>query len=492
MKYKRFITGLFISLLYSQVVNAQFPKDTSYQSIQPPNLSLPDYLESVVDYSVPNAISIKRITQYEPNWNWYPVHEYAKIQPWNADASIYKFYAYAIYDANTHQMIRELPGSQIYPCYWSNTNSDLMYSFRENGYIRTYSVSTNTVTDLNTDIKGYDIVELGPWEGNIDKNDKYVALVGKRGHDMDVIVFDLQLNQIVHTEIFSGAWGNGDDIPEFVDWVSVSQSGNYVGIMWDNIKTSEANPFNSHYGVEIYNIIDMQYLRRIVNYGNHGDFGYAQDGNEVFVQLGGGTGTLNMFYLDTMQRVVLSENMDFDGAGHVSCRNINRPGYAYVSQDGAYFSGQIIAFKLDNSGLVEHFGHHFSTSSSYLKSPMPVPAPNGDKIMFKSDFGDTTSDVIYVFESKIKNITSVRATSSVKKLVNIYPNPAYNKIHIKSKTIIKSITIYNCLGQTVKKIHNINNNLKIIDVSSLTKGIYFIEIMTLEGIMDKKIILSLK
>ena len=489
MKYKRIFTGLLSGLLYTQIVNAQFPQNLTYQSIQPPNLILPNYLDSITDASVPDAISIKRITQYEPNWNWYPVHDYTKIQPWNADVSIYKFSAVAIYDASTHQMIRELPGGQIYPCYWSNTNPDLMYSFRESGYIRTYSVSTNTVTDMNTNIQGYDIVKLGPGEGNIDNNDKYVALIGKRGSDMDVIVFDLQLNQIVHTEIFAGAWGNGNDAPEYIDWVSVSQSGNYVGIMWNHNTTSQSNPFNNHYGVEIYNTTDMQYLRRIANYGNHGDFGYAQDGNEVFVQFWGQSGTLNMYYLNGNGRVVLSSNSDFDSEGHVSCRNINRPGYAYVSQDYQDHSGQIIAFKLDNSSLVEHFGHHFSTSSSYLKSPMPVPSPNGDKIMFKSDFGDSTTDVVYVFETKVNNnTTNVNFITNKEQEIIIYPNPVSNIIHIKSRKVIKNIMIYNSLGQTVKKIAMVNKNVKDIDISDLPKGAYFINIKISNNYINNTII----
>lgn len=482
--------NVFLIFFFLQNINAQFPTDAPYQSIQPPNISLPNYLSSVTDTSVPDAISIKRITQYEPNWDWYPIHDYSKIQPWNADASIYRFAAAAIYNANTHQMIRELPGSQIYPCYWSNTNPDLLYSFRESGYVRTYSVSTNTVTDMNTDIQGYDIVKLGPGEGNIDKNDKYVALIGKSGTDMDVIVFDLQLNQIIHTETFAGAWGNSNDVPDYVDWVSVSQSGDYVGIMWNHNTTSQANPFNNHYGVELYNTTNMQYLRRIAIYGNHGDFGYAQNGDEVFVQFWGPTGTLNMYYLNGNGRVILSTNDDFAGEGHVSCRNINRPGYAYVSQDEENRSGQIIAIKLDNSGLVEHFGHHFGTASSYLKSPMPVPAPNGDKVMFKSDFGDPTADVIYVFESTLNsNTTSVNSDNNLQQ-IKVYPNPATNFINIESDTKIKEIKIYNNIGQFVKKWKLNTSNKVNINVENLKSGIYLMTISSKEKTLFKKFVIK--
>ncbi len=487
MKNKILFIGLLVSLLHFQKVNAQFPQNLPYQSIQAPTVIMPDYLDSISDISVPDTISIKRISQYNEELNWYPVHEYAKIQPWNSDGSIYKFLSVAIYNANTHKIIRELPGGKIWPCYWSNTNPDLLYSFRVDGSIKTYSVSTNTVTEMNTDLKNYEVVKLGPGEANIDKNDKYVALVGKKGIDMDIIIFDLQLNQIVHIETFVGAWGNSNKVPENIDWVSVSQSGNYVVIMWNHNTSSVDNPFNNHYGIEVYNTIDMQYLRRIADYGNHGDLGYAQDGNEVLVQFWGPTGTLNMFYLNGNGRVVLSTNYDFDGEGHVSCRNINRPGYAYVSQDYQEDSGQIIAVKLDNSGLVEHFGHHFSSGRAYLKSPMPVPSPNGDKIMFKSDFGDSTSNAIYVFEAKLENNTKIIDNTSS---IRIYPNPVQDIIQIASKIIIKKITIYNSLGQKVKKINNINKKIQVIDISNLSKGTYLIKIITVSGIIDRKIVLA--
>ena len=424
---KTFLSILFF-LMFFQSIIAQFPSDIPYKSIVSPTPALPDYLQSVEDTSVSDAITIKRITKYNSKCDWYPTHDYAKIQPWNSDASLYKIRAVAIYDAITHQKYRDLPGGQIYPVYWSNTNSDLMYSFREDGAIKTYTVSTDSVQTI-FNLTGYDIVKLGPGEGNIDKNDHYVVLIGKRGLDMDVIIFNLQTIQIMHTETFTGAWGNNSSVPEYVDWVSVSQSGNFVGIMWNHNTTSQGNPFNGHYGVEIYNTTNMKYLRRIVDYGNHGDFGYAVNGDEVFVQFWGPTGTVNMYYLNRTERVVLSTHSDFNSEGHISCRNLNRPGWAYVSQDYQDHSGQIIAIKLDHSGLVEHFGHHYSSSANYTKSPMPVPSPNGDKIMFKSDFGFNTNPAeVYVFESTKTDILSTDSQGN--KFANFYSNLVNEFINI--------------------------------------------------------------
>jgi hypothetical protein len=479
-----------VFLMYSYSIMAQFPADTPYSSIAPPALTLPAVYTSVEDTSVPDAINITRITEYVQNWDWYPYHEYAKIQPWNADATIYKFFTVAIYDATTHQKIRDLPSSPLYPTYWANTNADILYGFKENGDIKSYSISTQQIDLLGhiyLDEAGqtdYEFIKLGPGEGNIDKNDHFVAFIGKYAADMDVIVYDLQTNTVVHRETFAGAWGNNTDVPEYIDWVSVSQSGDYVGIMWNHNTTSINNPFSGHFGVELYRTNDMQYLRRIADYGNHGDFGYAQDGKEVFVQFWGDTGTLNMFYLDRMQRVVLQTHNDFAGEGHVSCRNLNRPGWAYVSQDEATRSGQMVAVKLDNSGLIEHFGHHFSSSSTYDKSPMPVPTPNGDKIMFKSDFGNSAvTREVFAFEA-VKSSASAISTNRIPN-VEIYPNPINDIFWINGLSKIEKIAIYNNLGQLVRQIQPNTNQ---IDISDLKQGVYLIKILTNNNLIHKKLI----
>jgi len=485
---------LLLLFVFFGIAKAQFPTDTQYQTIIDQTPALPDLYSSVIDYSVPDPIEITRISAYVPEWDWYPHHEYSKIQPWNADASLYKFYSNAIYDAQSHQLLYEIQDAgSIYPTYWANTNPDLLYGFMLNGDIKTYSVARQEVV-LRDHIyfdeanqTNYEYFKMGPGEGNFDKNDRFVAFVAKYGPDMDVIIYDLQQYQVLLKQTFPGAWEDGPDYaPKYVDWVSVSQSGDYVVIMWNHDTCSSDNPFNGHYGVEVYDRADMQFLRRIADYGNHGDLGYAQDGDEVLVQFWGPTGTVNMYYLDREERVVLQTSSDFGGEGHISCRNLNRPGWAYVSQDEPERSGQIVAVKLDDSGLVEHFGHHYGTGATYKKSPMPVPTPNGDKVMFKSDFGDTTDEVVYTFEAKVYEVNSLKDYANVN--VKIFPNPAANFIQIYSDNHINEVSIVNQLGQTVQKEFNLDTNTCIINLNTLPKGIYFVNVKTENSVITKKLL----
>ena len=466
--------------------NIEYPDDLEYSTITSQTPTMPKHLSSIIDKSTPNPTKIVRVTDYVEEWDWYPKTEYAKIQPWNADQTIYKFYSVSIYNATTHKLIRRLPGSDIYPSYWSNIDPDIMYGIKESGDFRIYSVEKDTTTTVahitNRDGKDYEVVKMGPGEGNFDKSDKYVALVAKNGQDMDVVIFNMQEYKTVHIETFNGAWGDDKSAPKYVDWVSVSQSGNFVGIMWNHNTTSETNPYKNHYGVEIYNTLDMNYLRRITKYGNHGDFGYAQDGDEVLVQFWGETGTLNMFYLNREERVVLTDNPDFNsGGGHISCRNLKRPGWAYVTQKGT--PAQLVAVKLDKSGIVAYFGHHYSSNATYTKSPMAVPSRDGKKVMYKSDFGDSTNpDEVYVFEAYRDNGSSAIENS---KIVNSTISKVSVKLlnsilEISNCNNISKISIFSTRGVLVKSLSLKGDSSQKIEMVNMPKGVYLVKIRDIE------------
>lgn len=71
----------------------------------------------------------------------------------------------------------------------------------------------------------------------------------------------------------------------------------------------------------------------------------------------------------------------------------------------------------------------------------------------------------------------------------VYPNPTKNLLHLKTNEIdtLKSIYIYNLLGQTVMTVTN-TKNVSTLDVSSLKTGSYFIKIVTVKGINSGKFV----
>ncbi len=77
--------------------------------------------------------------------------------------------------------------------------------------------------------------------------------------------------------------------------------------------------------------------------------------------------------------------------------------------------------------------------------------------------------------------------------VSIYPNPTTGKIFIdmsvKKGENIETVEIINTIGKTIKQ-YTVNNNTISIDISSQTKGIYFVKVTTNKGVAISKVILE--
>ncbi|TVQ15268.1 MAG: T9SS C-terminal target domain-containing protein, partial [Bacteroidetes bacterium] len=68
--------------------------------------------------------------------------------------------------------------------------------------------------------------------------------------------------------------------------------------------------------------------------------------------------------------------------------------------------------------------------------------------------------------------------------INVFPNPASNIVNIISEYEIEQITIVNMLGQKVYS-SNVNNQRAVFDVSGYKDGMYFIHVLTQQGIYSK-------
>jgi hypothetical protein len=68
----------------------------------------------------------------------------------------------------------------------------------------------------------------------------------------------------------------------------------------------------------------------------------------------------------------------------------------------------------------------------------------------------------------------------------IFPNPVFDQLFISSeKLIIKTLSVFSTTGQMILEIEDASNS---IDVSSLSKGMYFLEISSSEGKSVQKFI----
>jgi hypothetical protein len=263
-----------------------------------------------------------------------------------------------------------------------------------------YTPSTGAIQTLKT-FSGFTGLFLGMGEGNLSNDDRYAPLIGEYPTGLTVIIYDTINNVEVSRKDFPGL-----SIAN-LDWASMSQSGKYVVV---NVKDHAT-------GVAYYDVYDtqMNYLRRLNAFaGGHADFGYDSMGNEVIVygQYVGGKGIILMSTRladNTVQQQLpgISEPAGIYMASnyHISCRNIDRPGYCYVSnfafgaEFNAYMFHEVFALKLDGSGSVEIFSQDFAAplplvDLSYFRESQVVPSRDGSLALFSSDWDDPSSTAI--------------------------------------------------------------------------------------------------
>jgi len=129
-------------------------------------------------------------------------------------------------------------------------------------------------------------------------------------------------------------------------------------------------------------------------------------------------------------------------------------------------------------------------SSSFGISNSPCIPLNANTIAYSGFIDD-----IRVYDRPVDQ-TDVTAlfneenpTASVNEITNnsisIYPNPAKNQLTINVADKIENITIIDITGKTIK---NMTPTSKTINVSELTKGIYFLKVKTTNSVVTSKFI----
>ncbi len=357
------------------------------------------------------------------------ISNYPKVQSWNQDMSLLRIGS-RIYDAVTLEETAITSGKTGHEAYatlcsrssdyfrWSTQVANRFFAITSSYQLVQAEISGTTVNCSNVldSFAEYEVVHMGPHEGNIDVSDKYVVFSAKKPDDSTIylILFDLTSGTRVWTKQLPNDNWNWIQDPDFpddptkgywapgkLDWISVSPSGNYIVLNNDN----GAHDGMYRYDRDFENGVKLQYRwdgdGQLYSEGGHGDIGFDAEGHEVFVQFVSGVG---IYSFDLDNPAELGEELLSSpyGGGHISCRNTKRTdGWCYVSTRVDSYQ-QVFALKLDGSGNETVQSYSQSHVGAEYQTVYGSPSPDGTKVIFNSYWGNADHSQIatYIAEAQ--------------------------------------------------------------------------------------------
>jgi hypothetical protein len=385
-----------------------------------PSVPKPGYLQSIVDPVFGSTVT--RITG-DPGaaiptvggtWGDATRHNYSKDAVWNADESLMVLkrvsgaWGHLILNGTTYtpMWLRGGPGGET---RWHPQQPDLMIFLTTSCSFGHWNVRTNATTVVRT-VSGYSSCQLGPWEGNASQDGRWVVAQAVRTGDGKRVAFAVDLvNNQKYSDIDLVAQGVLE-----ADNISISALGNYI-VANGNISGATALGGATD-ATRVFTRDGVAVGPAWLEYGrpSHYDLSVDASGNEVAVgvdKVGPATGKVVMRRLSDGLVTVLNVGGYSD---HHSTRNLQRPGWAFVSHpyDGPNyppFRDEIFAVKLDGSLQVERYAHlHATNANDYEAQPQVVPSPSGTRMIFASTWDAAGSRPVQAYVADIRSLCSSR------------------------------------------------------------------------------------
>jgi hypothetical protein len=300
---------------------------------------------------------------------------------------------YRLYDAVTFQELAITAGLDRDQAYaklgspqngsgdlrWSATEADTIFVLDSSQRFKKIILNAER-TDVSQEILidmsglGYSAISTGNNEGNLDWLDSYVVFAAKNEGNDTVFGLLYHLGEASLTwqkEIHRGVWGGTNE--HYFDWISVDPTAHHL------VVNAEGKTWL--YDMNLSGEVELD------EYAGHGDMGVDVNGDPVYVQMIYGGTAIRSYNLRTHASLdLLGSN---HGGGHISCRNVQRPGWCYVNTSEEGYT-EVFALKLDDhvSGVVERYAQTHVSETRHELTQVNV-SPDGTKVLFGSDWGDT-------------------------------------------------------------------------------------------------------
>lgn len=378
----------------------------------------------------------------------------------------------------------------------------------ESGYVKIFKLINNTWNQIGSDIYGEAFSNYSGWSVDLSGDGNIVAISAIFNSDNG--------NQSGHVRVFeniNNSWTQiGNDIDGensgdfFGSSISISDNGNIIAI---GALYNDGNGFDSgHVRVfeninniwtQIGNDIDGEYsgdnFGRSVSISNNGDILVVGAPINTENQIDSGHAriyiNINSIWTKVGDDIDGEYSEDFFGnsvsiSGDGELVAISAPNNDQYALDSGYVRIFSIASELALLEVIDDINGNnngVNITAEQLNKIIGVSGAiegvNYTTALNNGTYGDVNNPTTTEIQNIINQVNnSLSNLYFEKEELNIYPNPSSSNINIKlsNDSIIKKVTIYNNLGQSV-----IEDNRAKIDISRLSKGLYFLTIETNKG-----------
>jgi hypothetical protein len=356
-----------------------------------PPMPRPDYLQPATDPLLGTGFT--RVTEpgrvLAPGVSCKPTycrHRYSSTQAWNANQSLFAITngcnGICFLDGRTYQPAFHRPTND--DCKWHPTDPALMICMSQHE-IYTWQPRSNAITEVYV-LADYANLQFGPYKGNPSREGNRVVVVAtEKGGALVAFAYDLSARKKFPNINLSKLEGANA-------YCGISPSGRYVYCFNRIDDGTEVTYIFTVEGVQVQHWTEH-------HRPGHGDMAIDEDGSDVYVGIS--KADPDKWHV-IKRRLEDGRVTDLAPAGygtHASTRNINRPGWIFVSYEGDYsrlagnpgyapFYQEVVALRIDGSGEIRRIAMTRNAKNDYYSETHASPSPDASQVVWSSNWGE--------------------------------------------------------------------------------------------------------